>query len=287
MVFETDYASARQLISWVLCLARERRAARARRSSPPRPTSACSCCATATAASSSVAETVDRPRRVPAAQRRAARSNGRSESVIRPERFARLVTLAGLLIGAAREDEQPADRPGRSTSSTSRSTSCARTSTSSTSSTSAAAPTSSTPRSSATRSRSTPTPTATTSPARRGCCRSRRRRWSPRSTSSATTCRRPGLQTAREKIVAALGHDPSEEGLEIAPGRDDSRSCARSTTRSSSHRVLELQYYKENEDEFVKREVEPYQLVKRPRGLVPRLLRPRPRATPATSASTG
>ena len=30
-------------------------------------------------------------------------ANGRSESVIRPERFARLVTLAGLLIGAARE----------------------------------------------------------------------------------------------------------------------------------------------------------------------------------------
>ena len=31
-----------------------------------------------------------------------------------------------------------------------------------------------------------------------------------------------GLSTAREKIVAALGHDPSQEGLEIAPGRDDS-----------------------------------------------------------------
>ena len=31
-------------------------------------------------------------------------SNGRAESVIRPERLARLVTLAGLLIGAARED---------------------------------------------------------------------------------------------------------------------------------------------------------------------------------------
>src|SRR2546423_15546642 len=31
-----------------------------------------------------------------------------------------------------------------------------------------------------------------------------------------------GLSTAREKIVAALGHDPSQDGLEIAPGRDDS-----------------------------------------------------------------
>ena len=27
-----------------------------------------------------------------------------------------------------------------------------------------------------------------------------------------------GLGTASEKIVDALGHDPSEEGLEIAPG---------------------------------------------------------------------
>jgi len=33
-----------------------------------------------------------------------------------------------------------------------------------------------------------------------------------------------------------------------------------------AHRVLELQYYKENEDDFVKREVEPYQLVKGPEG---------------------
>ena len=31
-------------------------------------------------------------------------------------------------------------------------------------------------------------------------------------------------------------------------------------------RVLELHYYKENEDEFVKREVEPYQLVSGPEG---------------------
>src|SRR5207342_3953823 len=31
-----------------------------------------------------------------------------------------------------------------------------------------------------------------------------------------------GLVSARKKIVGALGHDPSEGGLEIAPGRDDS-----------------------------------------------------------------
>ena len=75
-----------------------------------------------------------------------------------------------------------------------------------------------------------------------------------------------GLQTARGKIVEALGHDPSQEGLEIAPGRDDS-SVVRTVNESiQAHRVLELQYYKENEDDFVKREVEPYQLVKGPEG---------------------
>ena len=86
----------------------------------------------------------------------------------------------------------------------------------------------------ATRSRSTPSPTATASRAPRACCRSRRRRWSPRSTSSATTCPRPGSPSARDKIVDALGHDPSEEGLEIAAsGGDDSERRARSSTRRS------------------------------------------------------
>jgi proteasome accessory factor C len=75
-----------------------------------------------------------------------------------------------------------------------------------------------------------------------------------------------GLSTARDKIVAALGHDPSEEGLEIAPGRDDSSVVRTVNDAIQSHRVLELQYYKENEDEFVKREVEPYQLVSGPEG---------------------
>jgi proteasome accessory factor C len=75
-----------------------------------------------------------------------------------------------------------------------------------------------------------------------------------------------GLQSAREKIVAALGHDPSEEGLEIAPGRDDSEVVRTVNEAIGRHRVLELQYYKENEDEFTKREVEPYQLVNGPEG---------------------
>ena len=75
-----------------------------------------------------------------------------------------------------------------------------------------------------------------------------------------------GLRTAREKIVGALGHDPSQEGLEIAPGRDDSEVVRTVNDAIERRRVLELHYYKENEDEFVKREVEPYQLVSGPEG---------------------
>ena len=75
-----------------------------------------------------------------------------------------------------------------------------------------------------------------------------------------------GLATARQKIVAALGHDPSQEGLEIAPGRDDSHVVRTVNQAIHKHRILELHYYKENEDEFVKREVEPYQLVNGPEG---------------------
>jgi proteasome accessory factor C len=70
-----------------------------------------------------------------------------------------------------------------------------------------------------------------------------------------------GLQSAREKIVKALGHDPSQEGLEIAAGGGGDVEVARVVNEAiASRRVLELQYYKENEDQFTKRHVEPYRL---------------------------
>jgi predicted DNA-binding transcriptional regulator YafY len=70
-----------------------------------------------------------------------------------------------------------------------------------------------------------------------------------------------GLQSARGKIVKALGHDPSEEGLEIASGGGGDAEVARVVNEAiASRRVLELQYYKENEDQFTKRAVEPYRL---------------------------
>jgi proteasome accessory factor BC len=70
-----------------------------------------------------------------------------------------------------------------------------------------------------------------------------------------------GLQSAREKIVKALGHDPSQEGLEIAGvGGGDSEVARRVNEAIAGRRVLDLQYYKENEDQFTKRSVEPYRL---------------------------
>jgi len=70
-----------------------------------------------------------------------------------------------------------------------------------------------------------------------------------------------GLQSARTKIVTALGHDPSEEGLEIASGSGGDAEVARVVNEAiGGSRVLELDYYKENEDTFTKRSVEPYRL---------------------------
>jgi proteasome accessory factor BC len=69
------------------------------------------------------------------------------------------------------------------------------------------------------------------------------------------------LQSAREKIVKALGHDPSEEGLEIAPAGGGDAEIARLVNQAiAESRVLELSYYKENEDQFTERRVEAYRL---------------------------
>jgi predicted DNA-binding transcriptional regulator YafY len=70
------------------------------------------------------------------------------------------------------------------------------------------------------------------------------------------------LTSAREKIVTALGGDPMEQGLQVAHGRSDDTDVARQISRGiTEHRLVELDYYKENEDEFSQRRVEPYALV--------------------------
>jgi proteasome accessory factor BC len=70
------------------------------------------------------------------------------------------------------------------------------------------------------------------------------------------------LASAREKIVTALGEDPAQEGLQIAHTTTDDSQLARTiNTAIVESRLLTLEYYKENEDEFTKRTVEPYGLI--------------------------
>src|SRR5215210_1974166 len=76
-----------------------------------------------------------------------------------------------------------------------------------------------------------------------------------------------GLASARKKIVAALGHEPAEEGLVIASAGGDDSGVARKVNKAiEDRRVLAIHYYKENEDEFTKREIEPYRLANGPEG---------------------
>jgi predicted DNA-binding transcriptional regulator YafY len=70
------------------------------------------------------------------------------------------------------------------------------------------------------------------------------------------------LTSAREKIVAALGADPMEQGLQVASSTGDDSEIARVVSRAiAESRRLRLEYYKANEDEFSERLVEPYALI--------------------------
>ena len=69
------------------------------------------------------------------------------------------------------------------------------------------------------------------------------------------------LASAREKIVAALGEDPMEQGLQVAHGAGDDSDVARTISKAiTGHRLIELEYFKANEDEISARKVEPYAL---------------------------
>jgi proteasome accessory factor BC len=69
------------------------------------------------------------------------------------------------------------------------------------------------------------------------------------------------LTSARKKIVAALGEDPMEQGLQVAPTAGDDSDVAAAVSKAIvGRRLIELEYYKENEDELTPRKVEPYAL---------------------------
>jgi proteasome accessory factor C len=70
------------------------------------------------------------------------------------------------------------------------------------------------------------------------------------------------LASVREKVVAALGEDPVHEGLQFAtPGGADVEIEADVSRAIAGRRLLSFEYYKENEDEFSSRLVEPYALI--------------------------
>ena len=70
------------------------------------------------------------------------------------------------------------------------------------------------------------------------------------------------LASARKKIVDALGQDPAEDGLQITTAKGDDSEVARVVSGAIiARRLLKIEYYKENEDEFTERTIEPYKLV--------------------------
>ncbi|HUO70147.1 MAG TPA: WYL domain-containing protein [Solirubrobacteraceae bacterium] len=70
------------------------------------------------------------------------------------------------------------------------------------------------------------------------------------------------LTSVREKVVQALGEDPVHDGLQVAaPGGDDAEIAAVVSRAIATQKLLAFEYYKENEDEFTTRLVEPYALI--------------------------
>ena len=70
------------------------------------------------------------------------------------------------------------------------------------------------------------------------------------------------LATAREKIVDALGRDPATDGLQITTAKGDDFEIARVvSTAITERKLLDIEHYKENEDEFTRRTIEAYQLL--------------------------
>jgi proteasome accessory factor C len=70
------------------------------------------------------------------------------------------------------------------------------------------------------------------------------------------------LASVREKVVAALGEDPIREGLQVATASGDDAQVAATVSRAiAEQRLLAIDYFKENEGVFSERRVEPYALI--------------------------
>jgi proteasome accessory factor C len=70
------------------------------------------------------------------------------------------------------------------------------------------------------------------------------------------------LLSARDKVVAALGEDPAETGLQIAATQvDDAEVAAALTKAIAANSLVRIEHYKEDQDTFTQREVEAYSLM--------------------------
>jgi predicted DNA-binding transcriptional regulator YafY len=70
------------------------------------------------------------------------------------------------------------------------------------------------------------------------------------------------LASARAKIVAALGEDPLGQGLHVAPPAGDDEQASAAISRAIVDRkLIEIEYYKQSEGELTVRRIEPYALV--------------------------
>jgi proteasome accessory factor C len=264
-IFATAYANPRALIAWVLGLGenarilgppelaealRERVTLLIERHTGEPPTTPV------------VAETESAGPGVPAARSAAADANGHSDATIRPERFARLVTLASILIEAGRagrtlhadelgarlkisEQELHEDVSVLNVVNFGAGTYVLY-------------------------AEIGPDGTIEVDPEPYGDSFARPARLLPVEAKALVAAidligehiPAGSLSSVRKKVVAALGEDPIEEGLQVAPpGGDDAEIAAVVSHAVASRHLLSFEYYKENEDEFTTRTVEPYALI--------------------------
>jgi proteasome accessory factor C len=70
------------------------------------------------------------------------------------------------------------------------------------------------------------------------------------------------LLSARKKVVTALGEDPASAGLQIAASRaDDSEVATLLSQAIQGHLLVRIEHYKEDQDTFTERTIEPYSLM--------------------------
>ncbi len=70
------------------------------------------------------------------------------------------------------------------------------------------------------------------------------------------------LLSARKKVVKALGEDPATSGLQIAASKaDDSEIATLISQAIQGNLLVEIEHYKEDQDTFTSRMVEPYSLM--------------------------